>query len=64
MTGTSAGDVELTADQLRAEATEIARTALGCGLVEAYERLDRGMYRGTLAASRLSALRWLLEGAE
>jgi hypothetical protein len=51
--------VELSEQQIRDQQRQLAARK-GLGVAEAYARLDRGEFRGTILESELSMLRFLL----
>jgi hypothetical protein len=52
---------EVTTEELRQQAERLAQEVLGVGCEEAFLRLDQGEYRGTIFASKMSSLRFLLQ---
>jgi hypothetical protein len=53
---------EPTESELRERAELLANSALGVSAAEAWVRLARGLYAGTIFASKMSAILFLLEG--
>ena len=51
---------EVSRDELLTEADELARGVLGVGHQEAFLRLDQGEFSGTIFASKMAAIRFLL----
>ncbi len=56
-------DIELSAQDIRAQQEELART-VGLSVHDAYERMDAGAFRGTILESELHMLRFLLDEPE
>ncbi len=57
-------EAEITTQELLEQADKLARDVLHVSREEAFERLDRGQYQGTIFASEMSAIRFLLESNE
>jgi hypothetical protein len=51
---------EFTAEELLLEAERLAQAVLHVGREEAFHRLDQGQYRGTIFASKMTSIRFLL----
>ena len=56
-------EIDLSEHDLRDRMAALASKA-GLSVDQAYQRLDRGEFRGTILESKLSSLRFLLEGFE
>jgi hypothetical protein len=56
-----ARDIELTEEEIRKQADQLARQALGLSGEEAWRRVQAGEFEGTLLASRLTQLHFLLD---
>lgn len=56
-------DIELSAQDIRAQQEELART-VGLSVHDAYERMDAGAFRGSILESELHMLRFLLDEPE
>jgi DNA-binding Lrp family transcriptional regulator len=50
---------EITEEEVRAQQQELA-DRVGCSIAEVYQRMDAGEFHGTILASKLSMLRFLL----
>lgn len=57
----TAQEISLTEDELLAYAEEISQQVLGVGAREAWERVKKGELAGTLLASKLSQVFFLIE---